>query len=105
VSDKIKIVMRMTRYTESKEKCTDWAAPVRPVRSSQHTRLGGTGQTGALSDQTGQVQSAHKAIGVRAIWSKMIRPGLQAGLDHLAPFSQHNKHHLIHASQSSNKVA
>jgi hypothetical protein len=68
----------------------DWAAPVRPV---------------PLIGQTSRVQSAHKATWVRAIWSKMIRPGLQAGLDHLAPFSQHNKHHLIHASQSSNKVA
>jgi hypothetical protein len=54
----------------------DWAAPVRPV---------------PLTGQTGQVQSAHKATEVRAIWSKVIRPGLQAGLDHFAPFSQHKQ--------------
>jgi hypothetical protein len=53
----------------------DWAAPVRPVPLTQ----------------TGQVQSAHKATEVRAIWSKVIRPGLQAGLDHFAPFSQHKQ--------------
>jgi hypothetical protein len=29
---------------------------------------------------------------VRAIWSKVIRPGLQAGLDHFAPFSQHKQY-------------
>jgi hypothetical protein len=52
----------------------NWAAPVRPV---------------PLTGQTGQVQLAHKAIEVRAIWSKVIRLGLQAGLDHLVPFSQH----------------
>jgi hypothetical protein len=54
----------------------DWAASVRPV---------------PLTGQTGQVQSAHKATQVRAIWSKVIRPGLQAGLDHFAPFSQHKQ--------------
>jgi hypothetical protein len=54
--------------------------PVRPVWSSQHTQLGGTGQTGAL---TGQVHSAHKATRVHAIWSKVTRPGLQAILDPL----------------------
>jgi hypothetical protein len=54
----------------------NWAAPVRPV---------------PLTGQTGQVQSAHKATEVRAIWSKVIMPGLQAGLDHLAPFSQHKQ--------------
>jgi hypothetical protein len=89
----------MTRYAQSKEKCTwlgstgqtgvpdrsdqsgpanthNWAAPVRPV---------------PLTGQTGQVQSAHKATRVRAIWSKVIMPGLQAGSDHLAPFSQHKQ--------------
>jgi hypothetical protein len=54
----------------------NWAAPVRPV---------------PLTGQTGQVQSAHKAAKVRAIWSKVIRPGLQASLDHFAPFSQHKQ--------------
>jgi hypothetical protein len=54
----------------------NWAAPVRPV---------------PLTGQTGQVQSAHKAIEVCAIWSKVIMPGLQAGLDHFAPFSQHKQ--------------
>jgi hypothetical protein len=54
----------------------NWAAPVRLV---------------PLTGQTGQVQSAHKATGVRAIWSKVISPGLQAGLDHLAKFSQHKQ--------------
>jgi hypothetical protein len=54
----------------------NWAVPVRPV---------------PLTGQTGQVQSTHKAAGVRAIWSKVIRPGLQADLDHLAPFSQHKQ--------------
>jgi hypothetical protein len=54
----------------------DWAAPVRPV---------------PLIGQPGQVQSAHKATEVHAIWSKVIRPGLQAGLDHFAPFSQHKQ--------------
>jgi hypothetical protein len=58
-----------------------------------------------LTGKTGQAQLAHKAIEVHAIWSKVIRPGVQAGLDHLAPFSQHNKRHSIHASQSSNRVA
>jgi hypothetical protein len=51
----------------------NWAAPVRPV------------------PLTGQVQSAHKATEVRAIWSKVIGPGLQAGLDHFAPISQHKQ--------------
>jgi hypothetical protein len=54
----------------------DWAAPVKPV---------------PLTGQTGQVQSAHKATEVRAIWSKVIMPGLQAGLDHFTPFSQHKQ--------------
>jgi hypothetical protein len=54
----------------------DWAAPVRLV---------------PLTGQTGQVQSEHTATEVRAIWSKVIGPGLQAGLDHFAPFSQHNQ--------------
>jgi hypothetical protein len=54
----------------------NWAAPVRLV---------------PLTGQTGQVQSAHKATEVRAIWSKVIMPGLQAGLDHFAPFSQHKQ--------------
>jgi hypothetical protein len=54
----------------------DWAAPVRSV---------------PLTGQTGQVQLTHKATEVRAIWSKVIRPGLQAGLDHFAPFSQHKQ--------------
>jgi hypothetical protein len=54
----------------------NWAAPIRPV---------------PLTGQTGQVQSAHKAAEVRAIWSKVIMTGLQAGLDHLAPFSQHKQ--------------
>jgi hypothetical protein len=54
----------------------NWAAPVRPV---------------PLTSQTGQVQSAHKATEVHAIWSKVIGPGLQAGLDHFAPFSQHKQ--------------
>jgi hypothetical protein len=54
----------------------DWAAPVRRV---------------PLTGQTGQAQSAHKATKVRAILSKVIRPGLQAGLDHFAPFSQHKQ--------------
>jgi hypothetical protein len=53
-----------------------WAAPVRPV---------------PLTGQTDQVQSAHKATEVRAIWSKVIGLGLQAGLDHVAPFSQHKQ--------------
>jgi hypothetical protein len=39
----IKTVMRMTRYAQSKEKCTDWAALVRPM---------------PLTRQTGQVQPA-----------------------------------------------
>jgi hypothetical protein len=87
----------MTRYAQSKE---------------QVYGLGSTGQTGApdrsdrsgpastpnwaaqvrpvpLTGQTGQVQLEHKATGVHAIWSKVISPGLQAGLDHFAPFSQH----------------
>jgi hypothetical protein len=51
----------------------NWEAPVRPV------------------PLTGQVQSAHKATEVRAIWSKVIMPGLQAGLDHFAPFSQYKQ--------------
>jgi hypothetical protein len=55
-------------------KTPNWVAPVRPV---------------PLTDQTGQVQPEHKAKGVRAIWSRVIRPGLQADLDHFAPFSQH----------------
>jgi hypothetical protein len=50
----------------------NWDAPVRTV---------------PLTGQTGQVQSAHKGAELRAIWSKVIRPGLQAGLDHFAPFS------------------
>jgi hypothetical protein len=50
----------------------DWAAPVRLV---------------PLTSQTGQVQSAHKATEVRANWSKVIGPGLQAGLDHFGPVS------------------
>jgi hypothetical protein len=54
----------------------DWAAPVWSV---------------PLTGQTGQVQSAHKATEVRAIWSKVIGLGLQAGLDHFAPFSQHKQ--------------
>jgi hypothetical protein len=54
----------------------DGAAPVRPV---------------PLTGQTGHVQSTHKATKVRAIWSKVIRSGLQAGLDHFAPFSQHKQ--------------
>jgi hypothetical protein len=53
-----------------------WAAPVKPV---------------PLTGQTSQVQSVHKAIEVCAIWSKVIRPGLQAGLDHFAPFRQHKQ--------------
>jgi hypothetical protein len=59
VSDKVKIVMRMTRYAKSKEKCTVWEAPVRPVWSSQHTQLGGTGQTGAPDrpDRSGPVSA------------------------------------------------
>jgi hypothetical protein len=44
-----------------------------------------------LTGQTGQVQSAHKATEVRAIWSKVIMPGLQASLDHFAPFIQHKQ--------------
>jgi hypothetical protein len=51
----------------------NWAAPVRPV---------------PLTGLTGRVQSADKATEERAIWSKVIMPGLQAGLDHFAPFSQ-----------------
>jgi hypothetical protein len=54
-----------------------WAAPVRPV---------------PLTGQTGQVQLEHKAKSVRAIWSRVIRPGLQASLDHFAPFSQHKQY-------------
>jgi hypothetical protein len=50
-----------------------WAAPVRPM------------------PLTGQVQPEHEASSVCAIWTKVIRPGLQAGLDHFAPFSQHNQ--------------
>jgi hypothetical protein len=55
--------------------------PVRPVRSSQHTQLGGTGQTDATdwSDQLGPSRSQSKSV--CAIWSKLIRLGLQAGLD------------------------
>jgi hypothetical protein len=84
----------MTRYAQSKEQVywlgstgqtgapdrsgpattSNWAAPVRPVPPT---------------GQTGQVQLEHKATGVRAIWSKVIKPGLQADLDHFAPFSQH----------------
>jgi hypothetical protein len=55
----------------------NWAAPVRPV---------------LLTSQTGQVQSEHKEKRVHAIWSKVIRLGLQAGLDHFAPFSQHKQY-------------
>jgi hypothetical protein len=55
---------------------SNWAPPVRPVPQTS---------------QTGQVQSAHKATEVRAIWSKVIMLGLQAGLDHFAPFSQHKQ--------------
>jgi hypothetical protein len=40
----IKTMMRMTRYAQSKERCTDWAAPVRLV---------------PLIGQTGQVQLEH----------------------------------------------
>jgi hypothetical protein len=54
----------------------DWVPPVRPV---------------PLTGQTDQVQSTHKATEVRAIWSEVIRPRLQAGLDHFAPFSQHKQ--------------
>jgi hypothetical protein len=54
----------------------NWAAPVRPV---------------PLTGQTGQVQLAHKETEVRAIWSKVIGPGLQAGLDHFAPFRLHKQ--------------
>jgi hypothetical protein len=39
-----------------------------------------------LTGQIGQVQPEHKAKSVRTIWSRVIRPGLQAGLDHFAPF-------------------
>jgi hypothetical protein len=51
-----------------------WAAPVRPV---------------PLTGQTGQVQPEHKAKSVRAIWSRVIRPGLQASLDHFATQTIH----------------
>jgi hypothetical protein len=70
--------------TKQKNKCTDYARSDRcpwPVRSSQHTQLGGTGQIDApgRSDRSGPVRAQRK--GVRAIWSKLIWPGLQAGLD------------------------
>jgi hypothetical protein len=100
VSDKYKSVMHMTRYAQSKEQVyclgstgqtgapdrsdrsgpastPNWAAPVRPM---------------PLTGQTGQVQSEHKATRVCAIWSKVIRPGFQDGLDHFAPFSQHKQY-------------
>jgi hypothetical protein len=59
-----------------------------------------TGQTGQVqplhklggTSQIGQVQLEHKEKGVRAIWSRVIRLGLQAGLDHFAPFSQHKQY-------------
>jgi hypothetical protein len=46
---------------------------------------------GVLTGQHRSNQSTHKATGVRAIWFKVIKPGLQAGLDHFAPFSQHKQ--------------
>jgi hypothetical protein len=54
----------------------NWAAPVRPM------------------PQTYQVQPEHKAKRVCAIWSKVIRPRLQASLDHFAPFSQHKQYKI-----------
>jgi hypothetical protein len=77
--------------------------------------LGSTGQTGApdrsnrsgpTSTQTGRhrldrcpcqvrpVRSSQstKQKGVGAIWSILIRLGLQTGLDHFAPFSQHKQY-------------
>jgi hypothetical protein len=44
-----------------------------------------------LTGQIGQVQPENKAESVRAIWFKGFKPGLQAGLDHFAPFSQHKQ--------------
>jgi hypothetical protein len=106
----------MTSYAQSKEQVywlgstsqhqSDWYPwPIRPVRSSQHTQLGGTDQTGAPDRQSGQVLlrscQSRKKKGVRAIWARVIRMGLQAGLDHFAPFSQHkqciiqNMHHNL----------
>jgi hypothetical protein len=40
VSDKIKIVMHMTRYAQNKEKCTDLETPVGPVPPDQSDRSG-----------------------------------------------------------------
>jgi hypothetical protein len=55
----------MTRYAQSKQKCTDLATPVRPVPLTgqtglvQPTQLGGTGQTSApdRSDRSGPVSA------------------------------------------------
>jgi hypothetical protein len=54
----------------------NWEAPVRPM---------------PLTGQTGHVHPEHKANNVCAIWTKVNRPGLQVGLDHFAPFSQHKQ--------------
>jgi hypothetical protein len=70
-----------------------WTWLDKPVRSSQHTQLGGTGQTDApdRSDRSGPNQST-KQNDVCGIWSRVITPGLQADLDHFSPFSQHKQY-------------
>jgi hypothetical protein len=91
-----KIYTKQRTSALARQHRSDWCLwPVRPVRSSQHTQLGSTGQTNApdRSDLSGPARAqSTKQKGVCAIWSKVIRPGLQAGLDHFAPFSQHKQH-------------
>jgi hypothetical protein len=85
---------------KANNKCTDWATPARLVPPDWSDESGpaitpnweAPVRPVPLTGQTGSVQPEHKAKGVRAIWSKVIRLGLQVVLDHFAPFSQHKQY-------------
>jgi hypothetical protein len=65
-------------------------------------KLGGTGQTGASAVRLAWSSQSTEQKNVRAIWAKMIRPGLQDGLYHFPHLANTNNTSHRCASQTSN---